>query len=308
MNQKGGVGKTTTTANLGAALAASGKATCLVDLDPQCHLSLHFGVEAPPTTFDLLLEQITLDRLARKVNDRLLIAPASVDLAAIDLELADAPGREQRLRRQLTEHAPPVDVVLIDCPPSLGLLTLNALSAADEVLIPLQPHFLALQGLGRLLETVALVQQRINPSLTVKGVVLCMFERITRLANEVVVDLHQFFDAARGQTVPWADASVFETVIRRNVKLAECPSHGMSIFDYDPTCNGAKDYAELADEFLGLNAPPALAGPAAALDFPEGAEPAIDLDPAPAPGPAPTPPDARSDPFPTSRTNEPPST
>jgi len=297
MNQKGGVGKTTTTANLGAALAASGKATCLIDLDPQCHLSLHFAAEDPPTTFDLMLEHITLDRLARPINDRLFIAPASVDLAAVDLELADAPGREQRLRRQLTDHAPAVDYVLIDCPPSLGLLTLNALSAADEVIIPLQPHFLALQGLGRLLETVALVQQRINPALTVAGVVLCMFERITRLANEVVVDLHQFFDSGRDQAVPWADAKVFETVIRRNVKLAECPSHGMSIFDYDPTCNGAKDYAALAEEFLELQIRPAALQPEAApqpVDEPEpqaDLETPIDLDsPPPAQPPATDPP------------------
>jgi chromosome partitioning protein len=143
----------------------------------------------------------------------------------------------------------PHELVMIDCPPSLGLLTLNALAAADEVLIPLQPHFLALQGLGKLLETVALVQRRINPGLRVGGVMLCMYETGTHLAAEVVADVQGFFDAARGTACPWSDVRIFQTVIRRNVKLAECPSHGMTIFEYDAASNGASDYRNLADEF-----------------------------------------------------------
>ena len=255
MNQKGGVAKTTTAANLGAAIAMRGRSTLLIDLDPQCHLSLHFNVDSGdehPTMYDLLVDGLTMRDVARQVGDRLVVAPASVDLAGVETQLTNAAGREQRLRRCLAEYAKP-DFVIVDCPPSLGLLTLNALAAADEVIIPLQPHFLALQGLGQLLQTVSLVQQRINPALRVSGVVLCMFERITRLANEVVIDLQQFFQTARTQQTPWSAAKVFETVIRRNIKLAEAPSHGLSIFDYDPSSNGAKDYAALAEEFLEMH-------------------------------------------------------
>ena len=255
MNQKGGVGKTTTVANLAASLARRGHSVWALDLDPQCHLSLHFDVDAAPATtlYEVLVDELAIAGAARAVTDRLTVVPGSVDLAGVETELAAAPGRERRLANQLASHVD-ADVVLIDCPPSLGLLTLNALAAADEVLIPLQPHFLALQGLGQLLQTVSLVAERINPRLRVSGVLLCMFERITRLANEVVVDLHQFFDTARGQATPWANAKVFETVIRRNIKLAEAPSHGLSIFDYDPASNGAIDYESLAEEFLDLAA------------------------------------------------------
>ncbi|MHC4562255.1 MAG: ParA family protein [Planctomycetota bacterium] len=291
MNQKGGVGKTTTAANLAAAVAAAGRSAVMLDLDAQCHLSLHFGAEPDDThhtTYDLLAHQTPLADIVRPVGQRLLLAPASIDLAGVEAELAGVPGREQRLRQELASTPIQADFIIIDCPPSLGLLTLNALSASDEVLIPLQAHFLALQGLGQLLQTVALVQQRINPKLRVAGVVLCMFERITRLANEVVVDLQQFFDAARDQAVPWSDAKVFETVIRRNIKLAECPSHGMSVFDYDPTCNGAKDYAALAEEFLAMQATQDAPPPASPVpcDDPRE-EPSLDATPsASSPAPA----------------------
>ena len=181
--------------------------------------------------------------------------PASIDLAAIESQLANQPGREQILRRRLAEAQLADDFLMIDCPPSLGLLTINALAAVDEVIIPLQPHFLALHGLGQLLQTISLVRQRINPSLMVRGVVLCIFERITRLANEVVADLRSFFADARGGPTPWSQARIFETVIRRNIKLAECPSHGQSIFAYDPACHGAEDYHALAEEFLEMYSP-----------------------------------------------------
>ena len=253
MNQKGGVGKTTTVANLSAAIARRGQRVWALDLDPQCHLSLHFDVDATSerTLSEVLVDELAIAEAARAVTERLTVVPGSVDLAGVETELAAVPGRERRLANQLAFHID-ADVVLIDCPPSLGLLTLNALAAADEVLIPLQPHFLALQGLGQLLQTVSLVAERINPRLRVTGVLLCMFERITRLANEVVVDLHQFFEAACGQATPWSNAKVLETVIRRNIKLAEAPSHGLSIFDYDPASNGAADYESLAEEFLAL--------------------------------------------------------
>jgi len=258
INQKGGVGKTTTTANLGAAVADMGRSLCLVDLDPQCHLTLHFGLDDDgdhPNAYDVLIGEAGVADVIRPVGERLRMLPASIDLAAIESQMADQPGREQILRRRLAEAQLADEFLMIDCPPSLGLLTINALAAVDEVIIPLQPHFLALQGMGQLLQTVSLVRQRINPSLTVRGVVLCMFERITRLANEVVADLQSFFANARGGETPWSQARIFETVVRRNIKLAECPSHGQSIFAYDPACHGAEDYRALAEEFLEMYSP-----------------------------------------------------
>jgi hypothetical protein len=162
-------------------------------------------------------------------------------------------GREVILRDLIDQHVgaspePQYDYVLMDCPPSLGVLTLNGLCAANEVFIPLQPHYLALQGLGKLLETVSLVGQRINPGLQVTGVMVCMNDAGTKLASEVIEDVRTFFEQARGTQVPWSQTRVFETVIRRNIKLAESPSHGLSIFDYAPDSNGAKDYERLGRE------------------------------------------------------------
>jgi chromosome partitioning protein len=252
-NQKGGVGKTTTTANLGAALAERGKNVCLIDLDPQAHLAMHFGID-PATTqasmYDVLTTDTPLTRAAVRIEENLTVVPSVIDLAAAEVELAGAVGREQILRDRITEENLPYDLIIIDCPPSLGLLTLNSLAAADEVLIPLQPHFLALQGLGQLLETVSLVRRRINPALAVAGVIFCMFETGTRLSGEVVDDVRNFFASARGGDAPWSQAHIFQTRIRRNVKLAECPSYGTTIRNYDPLSHGAEDYAALADEFL----------------------------------------------------------
>jgi len=255
INQKGGVGKTTTVANLGAAIAATGHDICLIDLDPQSHLTLHYGIDTSqdaPSVYDVMTDEINVAAAVRSVAPHLSVAPATIDLAATEIELVNTVGREQVLRDRLHAEALPCETVLIDCPPSLGLLTLNALAAADEVLIPLQPHFLALQGLGKLLETVSLVQRRINPALKVTGVVFCMYETQTRLAAEVAADLAGFLEGARGADVPWSGAKVFETHIRRNVKLAECPSHGQTIFQYEPQSNGAEDYQALAAEFLAL--------------------------------------------------------
>ena len=252
-NQKGGVGKTTTVANLGAALADAGRSVCVMDLDPQSHLTLHLGVEpgdADLSMYDVLVGQADLAGACRQVGQRLWLAPAVIDLAAAESELAGTVGREQILADQLAGAHLPFDLVLIDCPPSLGLLTLNALSAADELFIPLQPHFLALQGLGRLLQTVSLVQRRINPRLRVGGVMLCMYESTTRLAGEVVRDLREFFEAGRSGRSPWSGARIFDACIRRNIKLAECPSYGKTIFEYEPASHGADDYRQLAREFL----------------------------------------------------------
>jgi len=257
INQKGGVGKTTTVANLGAALAARGHDTCLIDLDPQSHLTLHLGVEPGQpgiSTYDVITGGQPLASALVAISPHLWLAPSVIDLAAAEVELVGQVGREQVLRDSLHAAALPHEFALIDCPPSLGLLTLNALAAAEEVLIPLQPHFLALQGLGKLLETVSLVQRRINPGLRVSGVTLCLYEANVRLSSEVVADLRQFFDAARGSPSPWSEARIFQTAIRRNVKLAECPSHGKTIFDYEPRSHGAADYDALAEEFLGAAA------------------------------------------------------
>lgn len=259
INQKGGVGKTTTVANLGAALAARGRDTLLIDLDPQSHLTLHLGVEPgsrPTSMYNVLTSGTDLPAAVLRLGEHLWLAPAVIDLAAAEVELVGTVGREQILRDRLGAAALPAELALIDCPPSLGLLTLNALAAADDVIIPLQPHFLALQGLGKLLETVSLVQHRINPHLKVLGVILCLYESKARLSAEVVADLQQFLAASHGGPTPWAQARIFQTLVRRNVKLAECPSYGKTIFDYEPSSHGAEDYQRLAEEFLAVVFPP----------------------------------------------------
>ncbi|HNX26392.1 MAG TPA: AAA family ATPase [Phycisphaerae bacterium] len=253
INQKGGVGKTTTVANLAAAMAAAGRKVAVIDLDPQSHLTLHFGFEPADDTatiYDVLCEQATMDEAMVKVRDNLWVVPATTDLAAATAELVSRPNRNMILRNAIDAMKSHVDFMMIDCPPSLGLLTLNALAATDDVIIPLQPQFLALQGLSKLLRTIELVNQRINPKLRVAGVVFCMFEQVTRLARDVVTDVMKFFKSTRTSGKPWADACVYHTAIRRNIKLAECPSFGQSIFEYDAQCNGARDYRALADEFL----------------------------------------------------------
>jgi chromosome partitioning protein len=254
LNQKGGVGKTTTTVNLSAALAATGRRVCVLDLDPQAHATTHLGCEPDgtlPSIYDVLVSNKPLATVRREADTNLWLCPADINLAAAEVELAGVVGREVILREALAQDAEDFDYMLMDCGPSLGVLTLNALAAADEVFIPLQPHFLALHGLSKLLETTALVSRRINPKLKVTGVVVCLFDSQTKLAQEVVNDLRTFLDKSRSQPVPWADAKVFDTKVRRNVKLAECPSHGKSIFRYSPTCPGATDYAALANEVIG---------------------------------------------------------
>jgi chromosome partitioning protein len=255
INQKGGVGKTTTTVNLAAALAAAGKRVCVLDLDPQAHASTHLGVEPDgtlPSLYDVLVSNTPLAQIRRRAAENLWVAPSDINLAAAEVELAGIVGREVILRESLAQDPDPFDFVLMDCGPSLGVLTLNALAAADEVFIPLQPHFLALHGLSKLLETTALVSRRINPGLKVGGVVVCLYEAATKLAQEVVGDLTGFLDRSRGANVPWANARVFDTKVRRNIKLAECPSFGKSVFGYAPKSPGAADYAALANEVMGV--------------------------------------------------------
>ncbi|MBC8106621.1 MAG: AAA family ATPase [Anaerolineae bacterium] len=267
MNQKGGVGKTTTTVNLGAALAEAGQRVCLIDLDPQAHLTINYGFEPSEelvSLYDVLIEDRSfLESVHKASMPNVAVVPSSIDLAAAEIELVTVIGRETLLKQRMdaANASEEFDYVLLDCPPSLGLLTINALCAADEVIIPMQPHFLALQGVAKLLETVQLVSQRINSRLKVSGIVLTMFDAQTKLSMEVVNELKNFITEAAGKNQPWSNAQIFETRIRRNIKLAESPSFGQTIFAYGPTSNGASDYRSLAVEVMKMSEPVTVASP-----------------------------------------------
>jgi chromosome partitioning protein len=255
MNQKGGVGKTTTAVNLGAALAELGQRVCMIDLDPQAHLTINYGVDPKPeliSLYNVLVDETPLAEAIHLIGDHLWLIPSSIDLAAAEIELVTVMGREMLLKNSIEAANVDYDFILMDCPPSLGLLTINALCAATEVIIPMQPHFLALQGVAKLLETVQLVNKRMNPKLKVSGIALTMYDSQTKLTTEVVNEMSTFITAAEGKSLPWAEARIFKSKIRRNIKLAESPSFGQTILKYDSASNGAADYRALAVEIAGM--------------------------------------------------------
>ncbi|QDU30753.1 Soj-like protein [Anatilimnocola aggregata] len=256
MNQKGGVGKTTSAVNLSAALAEAGKRVCVIDLDPQAHASLHLGVslrDGQQSVYDVLTGDAMLPDVRMQIDKSLWLIPAHLDLAAAEVELASEVGREVILRDKLVQDDMQFDYIIVDCPPSLGVLTINALTMVREVFLPLQPHFLALHGLSKLLRTIGIVSKRLNRGLRLSGVLFCMYDSGTRLAAEVTSDVTAYFEGEKTADSIATGAKTFETRIRRNIRLAEAPSFGQSIFQYSPHSPGAEDYRSLAGEVLRMN-------------------------------------------------------
>lgn len=244
-NQKGGVGKTTTSVSLSATLAKRGKKVLLIDADPQGNATSGVGIEKDLETslYDVLVNEENISQTIQKTEVKnLSICPSNIDLAGAEVELVSMMSREHRLKDQLDNIKQDYDYIIIDCPPSLGLITLNALTASDSVLIPVQCEYFALEGLGQLMNTINLVKKHLNTAIKIEGAVLTMYDIRTNLANQVVKEVKKYF----------AD-KVYKTVIPRNVKLSEAPSYGMPITVYDARSKGAKAYDKLTKEFLKRN-------------------------------------------------------
>lgn len=241
-NQKGGVGKTTTSVSLAAALAEKGRKVLLADIDPQGNASSGLGIDkssAELTIYDVLLQGASAADVVQHTDFGVDVLPANIELAGAEVELVSAISRETRLKRALDAMRPSYDFILIDCPPSLGLLTLNSLTAADSVLLPIQCEFYAMEGMTQLLNTMQLVRDNLNPDLAVEGVLMTMYDSRTRLASEVVAEVRKAFDG-----------KVYKTMVPRTVRLAEAPSYGQPITAYDNSSKGAAVYRELASEVL----------------------------------------------------------
>ena len=241
-NQKGGVGKTTTTVNLSTLLAKKGKKVLLIDTDPQGNATSGLGVDKDVelSVYDILVGDTTFEETVQETAIKnLKVCPSNISLAGAEVELVSMMSREQRLKAKLDLVKDQYDYILIDCPPSLGLITLNSFTAADSVLIPVQCEYYALEGLGQLINTINLVKKHLNKSLEIEGAVLTMYDIRTNLSNQVVKEVKKYFDD-----------KVYKTVIPRNVRLSEAPSFGMPITTYDPKSKGARSYEKLAKEFL----------------------------------------------------------
>ncbi|QKS48386.1 ParA family protein (plasmid) [Paenibacillus cellulosilyticus] len=242
-NQKGGVGKTTTSVNLGACLASLGKRVLLVDIDPQGNTTSGIGInkaDVENCIYDILIDDVhPKDAICSTNVPGLNIIPATIQLAGAEIEMVSTISREVRLKKALQLVSKDYDYILIDCPPSLGLLTINSLTAADSVLIPIQCEYYALEGLSQLLNTVRLVQKHLNTSLQIEGVLLTMFDARTNLGIQVIEEVKKYFQQ-----------KVYQTIIPRNVRLSEAPSHGQAIITYDPRSKGAEVYLELAKEVI----------------------------------------------------------
>jgi len=243
-NQKGGVGKTTTAVNLAACLAVEGRKALLVDSDPQGNTTSGLGLDKrdiKKSIYDMIIKDVPAkDVIVPTAYENLSLLPATIALAGAEIELVNMMSRENRLKNALERVKYDYDYVLIDCPPSLGLLTLNALTAASSVIIPIQCEFYALEGVTMLMNTIQLVQRNLNPALKLEGVVMTMFDARTNLASDVVSEVKKYFSA-----------KMYNTIIPRNVKLSEAPSHGEPVIVYDPRSKGAQVYQELAREVIG---------------------------------------------------------
>ena len=244
-NQKGGVGKTTTTINLSTLRAKKGKKVLLIDADPQGNATSGVGAEKDVefSTYDILATDAGMEQaLEKTMIKNLLVCPSDINLAGAEVELVSMMSREQRLKEKLEDIKDSFDYILIDCPPSLGLITLNAFTASDSVLIPVQCEYYALEGLGQLINTINLVKKHLNKNLEVEGALLTMYDARTNLSNQVVKEVKKYFGE-----------KVYKTVIPRNVRLSEAPSYGMPITEYDPRSKGAKSYEKFTKEFLKIN-------------------------------------------------------